>query len=136
MSDRITFLGRVPHARVIDLTKKAICLVVPSEWLEGFPHVLLEAFACGVPIVASRIGTLADVVKDGHTGLLFDPGEADLLAAAVERLYKDPALAEKCGYQARREYLDKYTAVRNYQQLIAIYENLLEGSNTTPSRLV
>jgi glycosyltransferase involved in cell wall biosynthesis len=71
----VTFHGALAHDQVIDHLKRAEYLLLPSEWYEGFPHVILEAFACGVPVVASRIGTLQDVVADGRTGVLFRPGD-------------------------------------------------------------
>ena len=123
--EKMTFLGQVPHERVIELTKTAICLLVPSEWLEGFPHVLLESLGCGVPVVASRIGTLAEVIEHERNGLLFEPGKPDALAKAVERLWLSPALAVECGQHARVDYLEKYTAARNYEILIDIYQTVL-----------
>ena len=66
---------------------RALALVVPSIWYENFPRTIVEAFACGLPVIASRIGALADIVRDGETGLLFEPGNprdlADKMAWAL-----------------------------------------------------
>jgi glycosyltransferase involved in cell wall biosynthesis len=131
---KVTFLGQVTHDRVIELTKSAICLLVPSEWLEGFPHVLLESLGCGVPLVASRIGTLAEVIEHERNGLLFEPGSPAALAAAVQRLTGSPSFASECGRRARQDYLDKYTAQKNYEILLGIYETILSRNRVkTPA---
>ncbi|MFZ4683204.1 MAG: glycosyltransferase, partial [Terrimicrobiaceae bacterium] len=78
-----TYLGRISHEEVIGHMKRSICFLLPSEWYEAFPHTILEAYACGVPIVASRIGTLTDVIEDGLTGALYTSGDPDAMAEAV-----------------------------------------------------
>lgn len=118
---KIELWGTRPHSEVISYLKKAAALVLPSEWYEAFPHVILEAFACGVPILASRIGTLPDVIEDGVSGVLFEPGHAADLAAKVNWLISHPDAALRIAMQGRAEYETKYTADRNYQRLMEIY---------------
>jgi glycosyltransferase involved in cell wall biosynthesis len=120
----IEFLGPLPHEEVIGQLKRAAFLVLPSEWYEGFPHVILEAYACGVPIIASRIGTLADVILDQETGLLYQPEDHNDLAAKVDALINRPEMGAKMGLAAREEYERKYTGKRNYQLLMEIYRHL------------
>jgi glycosyltransferase involved in cell wall biosynthesis len=122
---RIEVLGPLPHSDVVEQLKCAAFLVLPSEWYEGFPHVILEAYACGVPIIASRIGTLADVIRHEETGLLHDPGDHNDLAAKVCWLGRHAEEAAKMGLVARAEYETKYTGKRNYQLLMEIYTKVL-----------
>ncbi|NDP47665.1 MAG: glycosyltransferase, partial [Sulfuriferula multivorans] len=72
----IARLGSMPSEAVRQEMACAVALVVPSIWYENFPRTIVEAFACGLPVIASRIGALADIVTDGVTGLLFEPANA------------------------------------------------------------
>jgi glycosyltransferase involved in cell wall biosynthesis len=100
-------------------------LVFPSEWYETFGRVAAEAFACGVPVIASRLGAIAEIVEDGSTGLHFTPGDPGDLAAKVEWAWTHPDAMEDMGCAARREYEAKYTAERNYPMLMEIYDHVL-----------
>jgi glycosyltransferase involved in cell wall biosynthesis len=121
-------LGRQPHAQVLDLIKGARFLVLPSECYETFPLVLVEAFACGVPVIASRLGGMAEILQDGHTGLHFAPGDPADLADKADWLWSRPDAARKMGRAARATYEAKYTANANYPILMRIYEAALSGS--------
>jgi glycosyltransferase involved in cell wall biosynthesis len=122
------FLGRVAHDRVPAVIRQARFAVVPSRWYEMFPLVIAEAFACGVPVVASRIGALAELIDDGCTGLLFEPGNADDLAAKAEWLWNHPEHALRMGRNARARYLSEYTAERNYEALMRIYQRAIRAA--------
>lgn len=117
----IVALGRQEPSQVSKLMSQAAFLVLPSEWYEGFPLVLVEAFAHGLPILASKLGSMADIIQDGETGLLFTPGDASELAAKVRWLLENPQQRQMLGANARRIFLEKYTAERNYAELMAIY---------------
>jgi glycosyltransferase involved in cell wall biosynthesis len=121
----IKVLGRVPTANLLAEMKRARFLVFPSEWYEGLPLTIAEAFACGVPVVASRIGSMIELVEDGRTGLHFTPGDAADLAAKVEWAWTHPNEMEEMGRAARREYEKKYTAEQNYQGLMRVYETTM-----------
>jgi glycosyltransferase involved in cell wall biosynthesis len=98
---------------------------MPSIWYENFPRTLVEAFACGLPVIASRLGAMAELVRDGCTGLLFEPGDAADLAAKL-RWARDNAVAmRRMGENARAEYEAKYTPEKNYQQLMTIYQDAI-----------
>lgn len=114
-------LGRQSAAEVSELMQQAAFLVLPSEWYEGFPLVLVEAFAHGLPVLASRLGSMADIIEDGKTGLLFNPGDAVDLASKAQWLLDHPQQAQALGDNARQVYLEKYTPEQNYQQLMEIY---------------
>jgi glycosyltransferase involved in cell wall biosynthesis len=122
LSSRIELMGRRTPEEVGRVVARARFLVMPSVWYEGFPMTVVEAYACGVPVIASRIGSLAEIVEDGRTGLHFTAGDAADLAAKVEWAWTHPKQMEEMGRAARREYEAKYTAERNYEALMRIYE--------------
>ncbi|RME69473.1 MAG: glycosyltransferase family 1 protein, partial [Chloroflexi bacterium] len=113
--------GRRPRDEVFRLMREARALVFPSEWYETFGMTIAEAFACGLPVIASRLGAMAEIVEEGRTGLLFEPGNPEDLAAKVEWAWSHPEEMAEMGREARREYTQKYTAERNYQILMDIY---------------
>ncbi len=117
-------LGRQNSAEISNLMRNAHFLVLPSEWYEGFPLVLVEAFAHGLPVLASKLGSMADVIEDGVTGLLFDPGNSDDMAQKARWLFENPEQSRLFGENARRRYLEKYTAEINYEQLMKIYRSV------------
>lgn len=123
----VTYRGRLPHEETVRAVKAARFLVFPSECYENCPNSVLEAFACGVPVVGSRRGSTAEIVAHGLTGLHFEPGQADDLAAQAEWAWSHPAELVALGKAARREYEAKYTAEANYPQLLAIYQRVLES---------
>lgn len=118
----VTWLGRRTPAEVLALVGDAACLVCPSEWYETFGRVIAEAFAAGTPVVASEIGALAELVRVGETGLLFPPGDPAALAAAVRRLLGDPPRLARMRVAARHEFEQRFTADRNYDALVRIYD--------------
>jgi glycosyltransferase involved in cell wall biosynthesis len=120
--DCVSILGQRDHAEIFSLMKKARLFVFPPEWYEALPCVLLEAFACGVPVIASRQGAMAEIVKDGRTGLHFAPGDPNDLAAKVEWAWTHPKRLQEMGRAARAEFEEKYTAKRNYEMLRHIYQ--------------
>lgn len=89
---RITFPGPYDAAQAPAVFAGMDALVVPSTWYENTPFVVLEAFAAGVPVLASDLGGLREVVRDGDNGLLFRAGDAASLRAAIERLVAEPGL--------------------------------------------
>jgi len=121
----VIFRGRLSRQSTLEPMKRARFLVFPSECFENFPMAIVEAFACGVPVIASRLGAMAEIVADGRTGLLFTPGDAEDLAAKVDWAWSHPQEMEAMGHAARAEYEAKYTAERNYEMLIQIYGRVM-----------
>lgn len=117
----VEWLGRQPITEVHRLMGDASLLVFPSEWYETFGRVAVEAFAKGTPVVASRLGAVEEVVRDGITGLHFTPGDVEDLVSKVEWLLAHPDQMREMGTRARQEYEALYTSDQNYQQLINIY---------------
>ncbi len=118
---RIAFAGQVEPERALERLARARLLVLPSLCFEGFPMVVQEAYALGVPVAASRLGSLAELVREGSTGVLFAPGDAASLLAAVRGAWEDGAALERLGESARREAVERYAAGANLKMLEAIY---------------
>jgi glycosyltransferase involved in cell wall biosynthesis len=106
---------------------RAAFLVMPSECYETFGLVIVEAFCQGLPVIVSRLGSMAEIVEDGVTGLHFTPGDAADLAAKVRWAASHPEDMRRMGANARRVYEEKYTPEANYRQLIAIYQQAIEN---------
>ena len=105
---------------------QARALVLPSIWYENLPRTLVEAYANGLPVIASRLGALPELVEDGVTGLLFEPGNAQDLARKMQWAQAHPLERATMGHNARARYEAEYTADRNYEQLMAIYRGAIE----------
>jgi glycosyltransferase involved in cell wall biosynthesis len=114
------FRGSVPPDEVSRLLRHARALIVPSIWYEAFPRAIVEAYAQGVPVIASRLGSLAEVVEDGFSGFLSNPGEPESLTAALERLLVDEE-SERLGEGAYQLWAKRYTPERNLKDLQSIY---------------
>jgi len=117
----IEVLGRQTIDEVVRYVGNATCLVLPSGWYENCPKTILEAFAVGTPVVASRLGAQAEMVDHERTGLLFEPRSGSDLATQIRRLASDVSLCKRMRTDARREYEDHYTEETNYRQLMDIY---------------
>ena len=115
-------LGLQSPAEISLLMQRATFLILPSEWYEGFPLVLVEALAHGLPVLASNLGSMVDIIEDGKTGLLFEPGNAEDLASKLNWLLENPNECAWLGTNARQVYLDKYTYEENVKQLLEIYQ--------------
>jgi glycosyltransferase involved in cell wall biosynthesis len=118
----IEILGRRSRADVFDLMKGARFLMFPSQWYEGLGLTVIEAFACGLPVVAARLGAMREIIQDGRTGLHFAPGDINDLADKANWVWTHPTEAERMGREAREEFTTKYTAESNYKILMKIYQ--------------
>jgi len=126
LGDAIIIHGQLPFEQVQEKIASARLLVLPSLWFEVFGMVVLEALALGVPVAASRIGSLPCLIRDGVNGVLFEPGNADDLGRKLQMLWSSQDVLEACGIAARREFESKYTAEINYQILMDIYTRAIE----------
>jgi len=128
----VKFLGRQNHDRVLASMKSARFLIFPSICYEGFPMTIVEAFANGLPVIASKIGGMGEIITAGKTGLHFSPGDVGNLAETVARAWVSPADAIRMGKDARAEFESKYSPDKNYEMLLAIYKQAM--SDATSSR--
>lgn len=128
---RVKYLGQVHHDEIPELMRHARFLIFPSEWYEGFPMTIAEAYARGTPVIASRLGAMQELVHDGRTGLHFTSGDADDLAKKVEWAWSHPEQMRDMGRNARAEYEAKYTAERNYEMLMDVYRQAIAARRTS-----
>ena len=121
----VEVLGGQDGPGVRALMADATLLIVPSEGYESFGMVLIEAYACGLPVIASNLSALNSLVQDGVTGRLFRPGDATHLAQVMEEMLSDPARLAAMRQAARQSYLTHYTAEINAGQQLEIYRQAL-----------
>jgi glycosyltransferase involved in cell wall biosynthesis len=123
----IQWTGAMPPEAVYSSIGEATFLLAPSGCYENFPRVLIEAFAKGTPVVASRLGAMAEIVDDGRTGLLFNPGDPEDLADKVRGLLADPGKLAQMRLAAREEFARFFTAEVNHQRLVSIYKQAIDA---------
>lgn len=122
----IEWLGRVSGEQVMELMQRASLLIFPSVWYETFGMSIVEAFGVGLPVVASNLGAMSLLVRHRQTGLHFRAGDADDLVAQVRWARTHPAELGQMRRAARQEYEAYYTAERNCEMLIHIYQGAIE----------
>jgi glycosyltransferase involved in cell wall biosynthesis len=124
----VHFRGRLAWKETMDAMKGARCLFFPSECYEAaLPLTVVEAFACGTPVIASRLAAMQDLITDGSTGLHFTPGDSTDLASKAEYAWTHPAELDAMRKQARRAYEASYTAERSYAMLMETYERAIRN---------
>ncbi len=121
VAQSIRFVGKIPHDDVGWWMSAGDLFVLPSL-SEGLPTVVCEAMNCGRPVVATAVDGTPEIVRDGRTGLLVAPGDADALATAMARILDDPDLAERMGAEALRIGREEYTWTANARRMVEIYE--------------
>lgn len=122
--DNVSYLGALDREAVLGAMRSAAALIVPSVWYEGAPLNIIEAFACGLPVIGSRLGAIEEAVEPGRNGLLFEPGDAASLAAEVLSLSENAPQNRQMSKAARDTYLRRYSGETNYGLLLAIYERI------------
>ncbi len=122
----VRYMGQLNSDEVSEEMLKAAFLVMPSIWYEGFPMVLVEAFAHGLPVVASRIGNLAEIVSNGNPGRLFNPKDPSDLVNSVACLTNDCVELVKMQYRARSVYESMYSSNQNLLLMENIYNDVIE----------
>jgi glycosyltransferase involved in cell wall biosynthesis len=126
-------MGLVSPEELPGLVAGARALLVPSVWYEPAGRVVMEAYASGVPVIASRIGALPEVVEEGVTGLLADPGSREAWTRAMAALSDDRESA-RLGEGAFRAWSDRYTPDRGVRELEAAYEEAIAARGDDPQR--
>ena len=119
-------LGPLPAEQVYAQMRRSAALVLPSICYENFPRTIVEAFACGLPVIASDLGALPSIVRQGQTGLLFQPGDAEALAACITAATSEPESLRQMGLLARDHYERELTGATNYRQLLTIYAQAID----------
>ncbi|MEP1870518.1 MAG: glycosyltransferase family 4 protein [Paraglaciecola sp.] len=117
----IEYLGLKSKTEVLELVQNANFIVMASTWFEGFPMVLVEAFACGTPAIVPKLGSMEEIITPNKTGLHFETNEAEALAKQVNLMIANPNETLQMGKNARLEYLNYYTPEKNIELLEGIY---------------
>jgi N-acetyl-alpha-D-glucosaminyl L-malate synthase BshA len=120
--DKCVFVGKQPN--IVDYLSASDVLLLPSEQ-ESFGLAALEAMACEVPVIASRVGGIPEVVTDGETGFLSEVGDVEKMAADAARLLSDPTLRREMGKRARESAVSRYRTDIIIPQYIEFYERVL-----------
>ncbi|MBN1285770.1 MAG: glycosyltransferase family 4 protein [Anaerolineae bacterium] len=123
--ERVHFLGW-RDTRALPAVYGDLDVLVMSSHNEGMPVSIIEAMAAGVPVVATAVGGVPDLVTDGQTGALVPPDDAGALAGAVTRVLTEPAPAQRMADAARRDVLERFSPARLADDLTALYTALLE----------
>ncbi len=121
----VKFIGHVDKTVIDSHIKESIALITPSIWYDNMPNAVLESFALGTPVIASNIGSLPELVVDGRTGLLFEPGNSIDLAVKIVQLVERPDMALELGRNAYEFVQELNSAEKHYERLIGIYESVM-----------
>jgi glycosyltransferase involved in cell wall biosynthesis len=125
---RVTFAGHLERDALLARIRGARAVVLPSEWYENAPMGALEALASGVPVIGSALGGIPEVVRDGDTGLLFPPGDAEALAARLRELQAGPDRARELGARGRRLVETERSLAGQVRSMLAILEEEVASS--------
>ncbi len=120
----IQFTGFVPREQLKTLYQACDVVVVPSTWQDPAPLVVLEAMASGKSVVATAVGGIPELVRDGVTGLVVPPSDPDALATAIHRLLRDSALRHALGAAAREHVVAKHSSARLVEDIDTLFRNL------------
>lgn len=122
---KVHFAGFQDRATILDALSRAQAIIVPSIWYENFPMTVVEANACGTPVIASRIGALESIVAEGRSGFLFTPGDSSDLGRVVSEAFAHPSRLQQMGRRARLDYEERSSPATNLQALLEIYRQAI-----------
>jgi glycosyltransferase involved in cell wall biosynthesis len=125
LDGRARFLGPQPRSVVFELLRAADAALLTSNW-ENFPHMVVEALAVGTPVLATAVGGVSEIVRDGENGLLVPAGDAEAVAGAIERYFEDAGLRERLRAAAGSS-VEVYAPDRIYERLEQILERAARG---------
>lgn len=120
------FVGFKHYKDLQDLISRCSALIIPSEWYENSPNIVLEAYANSKPVIGSRIGGIPELIDDGETGFLFEMGNVEDLFEKIKLIYDNKSLAAELGRNANKLMADKFTADEHYTYLIEIYNTVIK----------
>jgi glycosyltransferase involved in cell wall biosynthesis len=123
----IRFLGSQSGEQVIEQLKTCRAMVFPSLWYEGLPFSIIEAFATGTPVIASKLGAMQELITHEYNGLLFKAGDAIQLNNCLDHF--EEILNDDMYKNARQTYLQHYTAEKHYRSIMNIYNEVIEQTN-------
>jgi glycosyltransferase involved in cell wall biosynthesis len=127
----VTFLGHLDTEALMTLVQRAQFVVAPSEWYENYPMAVLEALACATPVIGARIGGIPEIVIDGETGLLFESGNVDQLAAQIRYLLEHRDEAIRMGQAGRARVAHYNHPDYHYEKTLEVYQQLVKNPTGT-----
>lgn len=125
-TENVKFVGQLNREHLIDFYRRSRFVVVPSKWFEVCPMVVIEAKSYGLPVIASRIGSLKEMIDESVTGLLFEPGNAEDLAGKMKMLWENSDLCSRMGRMAREKAMSEYNGDGYYSKLMALYRKAIQ----------
>jgi glycosyltransferase involved in cell wall biosynthesis len=129
-SPNITFAGKQTRGKLLEMMKRCKALIFPSIWYEGLPFTILEAFATGTPVIASKLGSMAGLVTEGYNGSLFTAGDITALQEKVAAMAQEGPENAAMYNNARQTYLDHYHPEIHYKSIMSIYEQTIANSKS------
>lgn len=125
IKDKVMFVGFLHGDKLKDVIKNSMCVACPAIWYENLPNVVLESYAYGKPVIASRVGSLEEIVEDEKTGLLFEPKNSQQIAGCIRRLYLNPDLCKELGKNARKKCEEEFSSQLHWDNFMKIYNDIL-----------
>ncbi|MNX88778.1 Alpha-D-kanosaminyltransferase [compost metagenome] len=129
----VMLTGSLRDERLQEAFDRSCLLVLPSECFENAPMVILEAYSFGLPVIGSNRGGIPELVHNGQTGFLFEPGNADDLAEKVALVVGDPDAAQRMGEAGRALVVETFAEESHYQMLLSAYQEVLSAERAAPS---
>jgi glycosyltransferase involved in cell wall biosynthesis len=126
LHSNIRFLGKKNKTEVMDFLGHCTALVFPSICYEGMPYTILEAFSMGTPVIASNLGAMAEMIKDGYNGFLFEPGDPASLKDSILKFKRLGEQQNVLSRQARLTYEKSYHPQIHYNAMMPIYQKAIE----------
>ena len=120
-------VGEVTNERMLSLVYSAADLLVSASLAESFGLTVVEAMACGTPVVGFDVGGIPDMVRPGETGLLAPAGDTDALAAGIRRMLTDDELRRRLGARCREVAVKEYGLEIQARRYVALYEEMLKS---------
>lgn len=121
----VIFMGYKTREEIVPLIRDSSFIIVPSEWYENLPMVIMEASALGKPVIASRIGGIQEMVEDGVNGFLFNVADVKDMVDKMEFLWDHPKTIREMGIHGREMVEKKYSLTEHYQAIMRVYSKLL-----------
>lgn len=130
LEERVEFAGKLEPQQLLERYAQYDALLLTPRWAEPFGGTILEAMARGLPVIATNVGGVPEIICDGENGLLVPPDEPVMLADAVKRLVQDPALAQKIRYTALNTVRENYTHERTVDQTEEYLQMVLQQARS------
>ena len=122
----IEFLGRMNFEDIVPYLKSCLCTVVPSEWYDNFPNVILESFAYKKAVIATDFGSLPELVHNYETGLTFEYANIEDFRSKITYMFEHPDEAQKMGEEGYRMIETKYSPTTHYNELIKLMNQIVD----------